>query len=69
MERIVSMVIQQVIRQFINRGMAAGINRMTRGQADASPEQHANTGQNVQTGQTAGRVKGAMRLLRRFGRF
>lgn len=63
MERIVSMVIRQVIRQFVNRGMNAGINRMTRGASDATPEQQASSRQN------AGRAKGAMRLLRRFGRF
>ena len=63
MERIVNMVIRQVVRQFVNRGLNAGIERMTRGHADASPEQQASSRQ------TADRAKGAIRLLRRFGRF
>lgn len=63
MERIINMVIQQVIRQFINRGMSAGMQRLTRRQDDAAPEGQAS---NRQSGD---RAKGAMRLLRRFGRF
>jgi hypothetical protein len=63
MERIINMVIQQVIRQFINRGMSAGIDRLTRGKGDATPEHQADRRQN------ADRAKGAIRLLRRFGRF
>lgn len=63
MERIVTMVMQQVIRQLVNRGMSAGIDKMTRGKADVPPDQQAASRQ------TADRAKGAMRLLRRFGRF
>lgn len=63
MERIFSMVIRQVVRQVVNRGMNAGIERMTRGKGDATPEQQADARQ------SADRVKGAVRLLRRFGRF
>jgi hypothetical protein len=64
MERFFNMMIQQVVRQVVNRGMNAGIERMTRGKGDAAtPEQQAGARQN------ADRVKGAVRMLRRFGRF
>jgi hypothetical protein len=63
MDRILNMVIRQVIRQIVGKGMNAGIGRLTRGRDEGTPAQQAKTRQ------TSDQAKGAMRLLRRFGRF
>jgi hypothetical protein len=63
MDRILNMVIRRVMGPLINRGMNAGIDRVTRGREDATPEQQA------QARTTAKRTKEAMRLARRIGRF
>ena len=63
MDRILNMLIRRVMGRLINRGVDAGINRMTAGRADATPEQQA------QAGQSAKRTKQAMRVARRIGRF
>lgn len=63
MDRMISMMIRRVIGRLMNRGIDAGVARMTRGGADATPEQQA------QARQTAQRTKQAVRLARRVGRF
>lgn len=63
MDRIINMIIRQVVSQLVNRGMHAGINKLTQGRADATPKQQA------QARHTGDRAKQAIRLIRRFGRF
>jgi hypothetical protein len=57
------MIIRRVLNRVVGRGVDAGIDRMTRGRADATPQQQA------QANQTAKRAKQAMRVTRRIGRF
>ncbi|PWK61132.1 hypothetical protein [Roseicyclus mahoneyensis] len=64
MDRILNMIFRRVIGRLMNRGIDAGISRMSRGNAgEATPAQQA------QTRQTAQRTKQAMRMARRIGRF
>jgi hypothetical protein len=64
MDRILTMIFRRVFGQLMNRGIDAGVNRMSRGSAsEVTPAQQA------QSRQTAQRTKQAMRLARRIGRF
>jgi hypothetical protein len=64
MDRIVTMILRQVTGRLVNRGIDAGVSRMTRGRGrEATPDQQATARQ------MAGRVKQALRLARRIGRF
>ncbi|BDW84942.1 MULTISPECIES: hypothetical protein [Roseicyclus] len=63
MDRMITMILRRAINQILNRGIDAGVRRMTRDRPDATPEQQAQLRQGGQ------RAKQAFRLLRRFGRF
>jgi hypothetical protein len=63
MDRILNMVIRRVIGRLVGRGVDAGINRMTRGREDTTPEQQA------QTRKTSKRARQGLRMARRIGRF
>ncbi|MBF9061288.1 hypothetical protein HKCCSP123_19075 [Rhodobacterales bacterium HKCCSP123] len=63
MDRILNMMIRRIIGRMVNRGVDAGIERMTRGRGEATPEQQ------TQTRQSVGRTRQAMRVARRIGRF
>lgn len=63
MDRMITMILRRAINQILNRGIDAGVRRMTRARPDATPDQQA------QLQQGANRAREAFRLLRRFGRF
>ena len=63
MDRMITMILRRAINQILNRGIDAGVRRMTRDRPDATQDQQA------QLQQGADRAKQAFRLLRRFGRF
>jgi hypothetical protein len=62
MDRMITMIVRRAINQILNRGIDAGVRRMTRGRPDETPpgQQRPATAQGVQQ---------AVRLLRRFLRF
>jgi hypothetical protein len=64
MDRIINMLISRVLGRLINRGVDAGIARVTRGSGrELTPEQEA------QARQTSRTAKQAIRVARRVGRF
>ena len=67
--RIFNMVLHQVMRRLIGRGVNAGIDRMTRGGARAEGEQDRSARPRSGKRQRAGSTKQAMRVARRMGRF
>ncbi|WP_273524259.1 hypothetical protein [Rhodosalinus sediminis] len=63
--RIVQMVLRQVMRRLIGRGINAGIDRATRGKRGDDAAQGPPPGGRDR----ARKTKKALRLARRFGRF
>jgi len=62
MDRIISMIINQVIRRLINVGINKGISQFSKGRAAGGPDQSAVVRD------TAKRARDAAKLTRRLGR-
>ncbi len=68
-DRLIALVIRRLVRVFVNRGIDAGIRRLStkRGGEDETREQARRRARRA--AETAGRARRLVRLLRRFGRF
>jgi hypothetical protein len=69
LDRIISLILRQLLRRLIGKGVNAGIGMAARrgGQgAKMTEEKRRSAGD---TGRTTRRARQAARLLRRFGRF
>jgi hypothetical protein len=64
MDRIISMIINQIIRRFVNAGITKGISHFSKGGANTPADQAT-----AQTGRdTLKRARQAQRITRRLGR-
>jgi hypothetical protein len=68
MDRIISMIINAVLRQFINRGVNAGIDHVARRGKPANLMTPDERKQAADAKQTAKRARQAANLARRLGR-
>jgi hypothetical protein len=68
MDRIISMVLRQVIFRLVNLGMDKGIDAMSRKQG-RDPEGKVDPTVARQNAETKQRARQGMRMARRFGRF
>ena len=68
--RLFTMLLHQVVRRLLGRGIDAGIDRMTRGRGDGGTA-HPGDRPPARTGggKAARQTRQAMRLARRMGRF
>ncbi|MGP1356610.1 hypothetical protein [Roseicyclus sp.] len=68
MDRIVNMIVGRVVRQLVNRGVDAGVERVFSGSGDAAGAE-PTAEQRQRIGQTKRHAREAIRLARRIGRF
>jgi hypothetical protein len=68
MDRIIQMILNAVLRQFINRGIKSGIDYATRGGKPASDLSPGERAQSQDARALAKRARQAANLARRMGR-
>lgn len=64
--QMITMLFRMFGRQIMNRGINAGINRLGKGGGHAGTSQSGQPGAQGQSGNTAKRMRQAMRMMRRF---
>lgn len=64
MDRLINMIMRQVIGRVVNKGIDAGIGVATRGRTGAEPDPQ----QRQQARGAVRQARGAMRMFRRVGR-
>jgi hypothetical protein len=68
-DRLFSMLVRMVMRKAVNKGLDAGIDRMTRGGGTGPQEGEASRPAPGQDRSRARQLKKSVRMARRMGRF
>ncbi|WP_426372235.1 hypothetical protein [Aliiroseovarius sp. PTFE2010] len=66
---MINMIVRMALRPLINRGINAGIDRMSKGKTDGTASPEAKQAQQAQAKEAAKRARQAARVTKRMGRF